>query len=163
MNIIDFISADAVVPDFKASNKRQALQILGRKAADIAGLEQHLVMDILMERERLGSTGVGAGVAIPHGKVANLNKLYGVFGKTDEAIEFDSIDEQPVDLIFLLLAPDIAGADHLKLALLAAPAAPHYSLLIFSIHNQFSTINQCAPAVRASRMKRHRYISCAAI
>jgi PTS system nitrogen regulatory IIA component len=114
MNIIDFISADAVVPDFKASNKRQALQILGRKAADIAGLEQHLVMDVLMERERLGSTGVGAGVAIPHGKVANLNKLYGVFGKTDEAIEFDSIDEQPVDLIFLLLAPDIEGADHLK-------------------------------------------------
>ena len=114
MNITDFITADAVVPDFKASNKRQALQILGRKAADIAGLEQHLVMDVLMERERLGSTGVGAGVAIPHGKVANLNKLYGVFGKTDEAIEFDSIDEQPVDLIFLLLAPDIAGADHLK-------------------------------------------------
>ena len=91
MNIIDFISADAVVPDFKASNKRQALQILGRKAADIAGLEQHLVMDILMERERLGSTGVGAGVAIPHGKVANLNKLYGVFGKTDEAIELSLI------------------------------------------------------------------------
>ena len=68
MNIIDFISADAVIPDFKASSKRQALQILSRKAAEIAGLEQHVVLNTLMERERLGTTGVGAGVAIPHGK-----------------------------------------------------------------------------------------------
>ena len=102
MNIIDFISADAVVPTFKASNKRQALQILGRKAADIAGLEQHLVMDVLMERERLGSTGVGAGVAIPHGKVANLNKLYGVFGKTDEAIESVSYTHLTLPTILLV-------------------------------------------------------------
>ena len=113
MNIIDFISANAVIPDFKASSKRQALQILGRKAADIAGLEQHVVLNTLMERERLGTTGVGAGVAIPHGKVANLKKLYGVFGRAYQAIEFESVDEQPVDLIFLLLAPDVAGADHL--------------------------------------------------
>ena len=114
MNLIDLITADAVIPDFKASSKRQALQILGRKAANITGIEQHLVMDVLMERERLGTTGVGAGVAIPHGKIANLTKLYGFFGRAEQAIEFEAIDEQPVDLIFLLLAPDIDGADHLQ-------------------------------------------------
>lgn len=114
MNLMDLITADSVIPEFKASSKRQALQILGRKAADIAGLEQYLVMDVLMERERLGTTGVGAGVAIPHGKIASLTKLYGVFGRAEQAIEFESIDEQPVDLIFLLLVPDIEGADHLQ-------------------------------------------------
>ena len=67
-----------------------------------------------MERERLGTTGVGNGIAIPHGKLANLDKLYGLFARLEKPIDFQSIDEQPVDLIFLLLAPESAGADHLK-------------------------------------------------
>jgi PTS system nitrogen regulatory IIA component len=67
-----------------------------------------------MERERLGTTGVGNGIAIPHGKLANLDKLYGLFARLEKPIDFQAIDKQPVDLIFLLLAPESAGADHLK-------------------------------------------------
>ena len=71
-------------------------------------------MEILQQREKLGSTGVGNGIAIPHGKLAKLTKLFGVFARLDRAIDFEALDGQPVDLVFLLLAPEGAGADHLK-------------------------------------------------
>jgi PTS system nitrogen regulatory IIA component len=114
MELDNILTVDAVIPHLKASSKKQALQELARKAAEISGLEQREVFYVLLERERLGTTGVGGGIAIPHGKLASLDKLRGVFARADRAIDFDSIDDRPVDLIFLLLAPESAGADHLK-------------------------------------------------
>lgn len=114
MEISDLVSAEAVVPNLKATSKKQALQELGRRAADVSGLGERQVFDVLMERERLGTTGVGNGIAIPHGKIAQLVRLYGVFARLERPIDFQSIDDEPVDLIFLLLAPEEAGADHLK-------------------------------------------------
>lgn len=114
MKINDLITLEAVIPNLKASNKKQALQELAERAAKIVGVDARLIFDVLLERERLGTTGVGQGVAIPHGKLAELDRLYGVFARLDHAIDFESIDDQPVDLFFLLLAPEGAGADHLK-------------------------------------------------
>lgn len=114
MNIGDLLSADSIVADFKASSKKQTIQALARKIAAHAGVDGRLVFDKLLERERLGSTGVGRGVAIPHARIDGLDKITGFFAKLSNPIDFDSVDEQPVDLVFMLLAPEAAGADHLK-------------------------------------------------
>jgi len=114
MEISDLITTDSVIADLRVTSKKQSLQELSKKAADITGLHERAIFDVLMERERLGTTGVGNGIAIPHGKLANLDKLYGLFARLDKPIDFQAIDKQPVDLIFLLLAPESAGADHLK-------------------------------------------------
>ncbi len=114
MEISDLISVDAVVADLKATSKKQALQELARRAAEVTGLDERAVFDVLMERERLGTTGVGNGIAIPHGKLAEAEKLHGVFARLEKSVDFQAIDGQPVDLIFLLVAPEGAGADHLK-------------------------------------------------
>jgi PTS system nitrogen regulatory IIA component len=114
MEIVDILAPDAVIPNLRATSKKQALQELARKASEIAGFAERTVFDVLLERERLGTTGVGNGIAIPHGKLANIDRLYGVFARLEKPINFDSIDERPVDLIFMLLAPEAAGADHLK-------------------------------------------------
>lgn len=114
MKIDDLISLEAIIPNLKVSGKKQVLQELAERAAKIVGIDARLIFDVLLERERLGTTGVGQGVAIPHGKLAQLDRLYGVFARLEHAIDFESIDDQPVDLFFLLLAPEAAGADHLK-------------------------------------------------
>jgi len=114
MDIADILSPEAVIPRLKATSKKQALEELAKQAAEITGLSERVIFDVLLERERLGTTGVGNGIAIPHGKLAELNQLYGVFARAEKPIPFESIDDQPVDLIFLLLAPQNAGADHLK-------------------------------------------------
>ena len=114
MEISDLITPDSIFSKLPATSKKQALQELAKRASDIAELNERVIFDALIERERLGTTGVGNGIAIPHGKLAGLDRLHGLFARLDKAIEFDSIDEQPVDLIFLLLAPECAGADHLK-------------------------------------------------
>ncbi len=114
MEISDLITPGSVEANLRASSKKQAIQDLARKAADLVGLHERAVFDVLMERERLGTTGVGNGIAIPHGKLAQLDRLYGLFARLETPIDFQAIDEQPVDLIFLLLAPESAGADHLK-------------------------------------------------
>jgi PTS system nitrogen regulatory IIA component len=114
MEITDLISPAAVIPNLRATSKKQALQDLAKKAAEITGLHERAIFDVLLERERLGTTGVGNGIAIPHGKLPAMEKLYGLFARLEKPISFESIDEQPVDLIFLLLAPESAGADHLK-------------------------------------------------
>ena len=114
MDVTDLVGPTAIVPNLKATSKKQVLQEIARKAADVTGLDQREIFDVLLERERLGTTGVGHGIAIPHGKLAKLDRLYGVFVKMDKPIDFDAIDDEPVDLIFLLLAPESAGADHLK-------------------------------------------------
>jgi len=114
MEIADLIGPDSVIADLRATSKKQALQELAERAATITGLHERQIFDVLLERERLGTTGVGNGIAIPHGKLPGLTKLHGVFARLSTPIDFESIDERPVDLIFLLLAPETAGADHLK-------------------------------------------------
>lgn len=114
MDIADLLDPRAVVPSLRAANKKQLLQEISRRAAEITGESERAIFDVLLERERLGTTGVGAGIAIPHGKLPGLKRLYGLFARLETPIDFEAIDEQPVDLIFLLLAPGGAGADHLK-------------------------------------------------
>ena len=105
---------NAVVPALKVNGKKQAIQELSSRAAKLTGQNERLIFETLMQREKLGSTGVGNGIAIPHGKLPKLEKLVGLFARLDRPIDFESLDGQPVDLIFLLLAPEGAGADHLK-------------------------------------------------
>lgn len=114
MEISDLITSDSVLANLRATSKKQALQELSKLAAQLTGEDERAIFDVLMERERLGTTGVGNGIAIPHGKMPSLERLYGVFVRLETPIDFQSVDEQPVDLIFLLLAPETAGADHLK-------------------------------------------------
>ncbi|MBP6818021.1 PTS IIA-like nitrogen regulatory protein PtsN [Ferrovibrio sp. MS7] len=114
MEIHELLSPDGVVANLKANSKKQALQELASRAARLTGLHERQIFETLLERERLGTTGVGNGIAIPHGRIAGLPKLYGLFARVERPIDFDSIDEMPVDLVFLLLAPESAGADHLK-------------------------------------------------
>ena len=114
MEIADLLTSERVISSLRAPSKKQTLQELSRRAAEITGLHERSIFDILLERERLGTTGVGGGIAIPHGKLPDLEELFGVFARLEKPIDFDAVDEQPVDLIFLLLAPESAGADHLK-------------------------------------------------
>ena len=114
MPLTDLVAPNAVIPALKVNNKKQAIQEIAARAAQLSGLGEREILEILMQREKLGSTGVGNGVAIPHGKLPKLGKLFGLFARLDRPIDFESLDSQPVDLIFLLLAPEGAGADHLK-------------------------------------------------
>lgn len=114
MELSNVISLETIYPNMKASSKKQLLQELGTIVKDKIGKPIFEIASVLMERERLGSTGVGHGVAIPHGRFSELDQICGVFVKLDKPVNYDSIDDQPVDLIFLLLAPEEAGADHLK-------------------------------------------------
>jgi PTS system nitrogen regulatory IIA component len=114
MNLGDLLSSDAILPTLHAQSKKQVLQEVATVAARLTGRSDREIFDILLQRERLGSTGVGQGVAIPHGKLKALDRLVGVFARLARPVEFESIDEQPVDIVFMLLAPESAGADHLK-------------------------------------------------
>ena len=114
MEISDLISLEGVIANLRVTSKKQALQNLACRAAAITGKPERAIFEVLIERERLGTTGVGNGIAIPHGKLPGLGKLYGLFARLETPIDFDAVDEQPVDLICLLLAPESAGADHLK-------------------------------------------------
>ena len=114
MPLADLVAPNAVVPSLKVNSKKQALQELAANAADLCGQNERVIFEILLQREKLGSTGVGNGIAIPHGKLPKLNKLFGLFARLERPIDFEALDGQPVDLVFLLLAPEGAGADHLK-------------------------------------------------
>jgi len=114
MDIVNLLSPEGVIPRLHATSKKQALQELAKHASAMTGLHERTIFDVLLERERLGTTGVGNGIAIPHGKLPGIDRLYGLFARLETPIDFDAIDEQPVDLIFMLLAPENAGADHLK-------------------------------------------------
>lgn len=114
MTLADLLCREAVFADLKATSKKHALQEIARCAARLSGVAERRILDALIERERLGSTGVGQGIAIPHAKLAEIRQLWGLFARLETPIRFDAIDDRPVDLMFLLLAPDSAGADHLK-------------------------------------------------
>jgi nitrogen PTS system EIIA component len=114
MPLLDFLTADAVAPSLRASGKKHALQELSAHAARLTGCDEREIFETLLQRERLGSTGIGEGVAIPHGKLRKLERLFGFVARLERPIDFDALDGQPVDVLFLLLAPEGAGADHLK-------------------------------------------------
>ena len=114
MDLNDLLSVEGVVPALKVASKKQAIQELSERAAALTGLPEREIFDTLLQRERLGSTGVGHGVAIPHGKLVRLDRLFGLFARLEQPIDFEALDEEPVDLVFVLLAPEGAGADHLK-------------------------------------------------
>lgn len=114
MEVADLIIPRSVIAQLRAANKKQALQELSRRAAAATDVHERIIYDVLIERERLGSTGIGMGIAVPHGKLPGLARLYGIFARLERPIPFEAVDDRPVDLIFLLLAPETAGADHLK-------------------------------------------------
>jgi nitrogen PTS system EIIA component len=114
MDLTDLIEASAVMPALRANSKKQVLQLLAEKAAATTGIPEREIFDTILQRERLGSTGVGNGIAIPHGKLPGVKQITGVFARLEHPVDFEALDDQPVDLVFLLLAPEGAGADHLK-------------------------------------------------
>ncbi len=114
MLISEYLTPQAILPDLKATSKKQVLQELSTFAGERLDIENRAVFDVLVERERLGTTGFGNGVAIPHGKMPQLKQLHMMFARLDTPVNFDAVDGRPVDLIFLLLTPENAGADHLK-------------------------------------------------
>ena len=114
MDLGDLIRPGAILPSVKAMSKRQVFQELAAKGAKITGLDERQIFETLLDREKLGSTGIGDGIAIPHGKLAGVDRIHGAMARLSQPIDFESLDGQPVDLVFLLLAPEDAGADHLK-------------------------------------------------
>lgn len=114
MTITDLVAPEAILPALKVNNKKQALQELAAKAAEQTGQGERAIFEVLLQREKLGTTAVGYGVAIPHGKMPQLDRIYGMFARLERPIDFEAMDGQPVDLVFLLLAPEGAGASHLK-------------------------------------------------
>jgi PTS system nitrogen regulatory IIA component len=114
MDLSDLIKPDAILGSLKANSKKQVIQALAEKAAEMTGIDERQIFETLLQREKLGSTGVGGGIAIPHGKLAKLDRIFGLFARLPKPVDFEALDDQPVDLLFLLLAPEGAGADHLK-------------------------------------------------
>src|SRR4029078_1601241 len=114
MHLSSFISPDSVVPSLKAKTKKQLLQELSARASRVTGLPAREIFDVLLQRERLGSTGLGQGIAIPHGKLAGLKRIVGILARLAEPVDFDCVEGERVDIVFLLLAPEGAGPDHLK-------------------------------------------------
>lgn len=110
----NLLSINSIITDLKGSGKKQILQELSKRVAEITNLESRIIFTTLLEREKLGTTGIGQGVAIPHGKLGKLKKSFGFFARLSEPVNFEAIDDEPVDLIFLLLAPEKASAEHLK-------------------------------------------------
>jgi PTS system nitrogen regulatory IIA component len=114
MEVTDLLDPSGVIPNLRVTSKRQALQELARRAATLTGEDEHKIFESLWEREQLGSTGIGNGTAVPHGRIPAFRRMLTMFARLEKPIEFDAIDSQPVDLIFLLVTPADAGADHLK-------------------------------------------------
>jgi PTS system nitrogen regulatory IIA component len=114
MNIGDLLDRTAISLRVSASSKRQVLAVVAEIAARKLGLDAGVILDALLDREAAGSTGVGHGVAAPHARLEGLERMRGVFVRLDQPVEFDAVDDKPVDLIFALFAPKDAGADHLR-------------------------------------------------
>lgn len=113
MKLSEIMSGNSIFMGLKSNSKRQLLQDLANKAAEITGINERTIFDTVLERENLGSTGFGEGTALPHGRFAELDKVYGFFAKLNSPVDFEAIDGKPVDLVFMLLSPEGNGADHL--------------------------------------------------
>lgn len=114
MELADILAEKAVLACTGIKSKRQLFEELASKAAELSDLSREDILAAITGREELGSTGLGNGIAIPHGKIAGLDGVIAVFARLDQPIEFDAVDDQPVDIVMLLLAPAGSGADHLK-------------------------------------------------
>lgn len=114
MTIASLITPESVLAGLKGNSKKQILQDLAGHCARVASLNERLVFETLLQRERLGTTGIGQGISIPHGRIAGLARLVGFFAQLARPVDFDALDGEPVDLVFVLLAPEEAGADHLQ-------------------------------------------------
>lgn len=114
MRFTDLLKPEAVFASLRVNSKKQLLQELSERAAHISHLPARQIFDAVLHRERLGSTGIGNGIAIPHAKLAKCPSIIGIFARLEKPVDFEAIDANPVDLVFLLVAPESAGADHLK-------------------------------------------------
>lgn len=114
MDIASFLSSDAILSNCAATSRKQALHEVAKQAANITGLSEREVLNALMERERLGSTGMGNGIAIPHARFGKLTQLKALFVQLQSPVAFDAPDGKPVDLLFVLLAPAENNSDHLR-------------------------------------------------
>ena len=170
MSLNDLLTAEAILPSMKVNSKKQALQELSEKAAQISGIAVREIFDALLQRERLGSTGVGNGIAIPHGKLAKAGRIFGVFARLERPIDFESLDGAPVDLMFLLIAPESAGADHLKALARTArsPARPgrhreaaRDARSLGALHHAHPVAEFAARGLRRSRARPHFQARCA--
>jgi len=113
MNIADIISKNAVLDNVQVASKRELVQSLSERIAALCEIDERVIFDAVWERENLGSTGYGEGVAFPHARIEGLDKVCGLFARLDEPIDFDALDGKPVDLVFMLVSPENSGADHL--------------------------------------------------
>ena len=113
MKITNIINPKNIYLDVKAGSKRQLLQELAQKASELSGIDERTIFDALLERENLGTTGFGGGTALPHARLENLDKIYGIFMRLSSPMNYDAIDNKPIDLVFMLMSPDSSGADHL--------------------------------------------------
>ena len=114
MELADILAERAVLCCTGVKTKHQLFEDLAARAAELTGHPQAEILEAISAREELGSTGLGNGIAVPHGKIAGLKGVTALFARLDQPIEFDSVDDQPVDIVVMLLAPAGAGADHLK-------------------------------------------------
>ena len=114
MELADILSEDSVLIATGAPNKNAVLKMLAERAASETGFAAEQIFTALSDREALGSTGLGNGIAVPHGKFAPLKRVVAVFLRLSEPVDFEAVDDQPVDIVMMLLAPVGAGADHLK-------------------------------------------------
>ena len=114
MQLGDFLDFDAITTRLSGGNKKSLLQQLANLGAQRLGITPADILATVVEREQLGSTGFGQGVAIPHGKIEGLSRIYCLFARLSEPLDYKAIDGKPVDLVFLLLSPPDAGAEHLK-------------------------------------------------
>lgn len=114
MSLADILKPEGVIANLRARGKKQALQEISAAASKLSGFEAQHILEKLLARERLGTTGVGQGIAIPHAKLQEAGQVIGLFARLEHPIDFESIDERPVDLIFLLIAPEAGGAEHLR-------------------------------------------------
>jgi nitrogen PTS system EIIA component len=113
MTLHDIIDARAILPGLKVQNKKQLLQELAQSLSSLVAMDARVIFETLLQREKLGSTGLGQGIAIPHGRLPSITRVYGVFARLQTPIAFESVDGEPVDLAFALISPAHAGADHL--------------------------------------------------
>ena len=114
MTITDLVAPEAILPALKVNSKKQALQELAAKAASLTGQNERAVFEVLLQREKLGTTAVGYGVAIPHGKLPGLRRVFAAFGRSPAGVDFQSLDGKPTHLFFLLVAPEESAGAHLK-------------------------------------------------
>jgi len=114
MALADILHPEGILPALRVQSKKQLLMELAACAAKLTGISEREIFEVVLQREKLGSTGVGGGIAIPHGKLKALDRITGVFARLETPVDFEALDDQPVDIVFMLLAPEGAGADHLK-------------------------------------------------